>query len=394
MTGNVYSTKQPGTKVGTALLTVQGKRLAGRITSLDEVYEIRPLTNGLHVVIRSDPKKRLPMHPVRRDGGGTPLPPAPPPPPKPVLGPHAPPARFVRVSGRPPAPAPAPVPAATPASAPSPAPAPATVPPPVPAPSAASAPPPAAGQGGPDTPQAPALNACTPPLLPTNAPIPTVRVSVVFEEDALPETTDLELLGNSYVSTTNAAMAISRVAAQVTTASVRTITPFVTNGGLGVLDQIAATDSLTPDPIGKLHRERVLDKADIVVIVSKAAIFCGLSFQHRADPRFAFALVHPACTAAELQVAHEIGHILGADHEEGQASPLESKAFARAFKMLSLGKGTIMYFQTSGVVAEPYYSNPFVCWDSQLLQQTGEVDKAENAKAIGLGASAVANSFP
>ena len=103
------------------------------------------------------------------------------------------------------------------------------------------------------------------------------------------------------------------------------------------------------------------------------------------DRNFGFALVHPDCTNVQLQVSHEIGHLLGGDHELNNARSDRSDSDARAHILEGLNRKTIMYVNSS--FPEPYFSNPDVCWD--LDHPMGVAEVANNARAMSARASVV-----
>lgn len=318
--GSVHSDRAPAMKIGTALFSVREGTVVGRITTEKEVFEIRPLQKGLHVIIRADLWKLPPKHPV------------------------------AALIGRPSSIAPGPPP--------------------------------------------PEQAACTSATSTDEPETPEVKVSVVFEEGAMPAMTDLASIAQGYVSFTDLAMLNSQAVARISPAGgsfVHTIPKFVND--FRTLRVVVAGSSTSPGSIGDLHKWRASDSADVVVIVTNALGSCGYATRAKPDDaKYGFVMVSPDCANVELQVGHEIGHVLGGDHEVGVNISPNTEAYARAYIMAGLGKRTIMV-ETNGQV-EPHYSNPRVCWDAtQPPQATGTVG-TENAKAISERAGIVSNFMP
>jgi hypothetical protein len=336
--GSMHSDLKPKIKIGTALLFVRGANVVGRITTETNVYEIRPLEKGVHVIIQTDLAKLPSMHPpishLMRDR-------------KPLLGANGP----QRQSG---------------ASAPT------------------------TGEEQMPTQGSPS---CTAERPSSEAPVRTVTLSVVFEAGSMPPSTNLQEVAGGYAVFTNASMANSLAAVGVSLANAsapHSIGSFVSDHQ--TLHSVIKGDTTTPDEIGQLHLWRTADRADIVVIITKQLDACGYAAAVKPiNPAFGFVMVHPDCANAQLQVAHEIGHILGGDHENGTGTSPDSKTYARGYIMQSPNKRTIMV--SSNSIAEPHYSNPAVCWNADCSERTGTID-TQNACAIGESATIVSNFTP
>jgi hypothetical protein len=332
--GNVFADKKPTLKIGTAMFSVRAGTLVGRITTDKEIFEIRPLRKNLHVIIRADLNKMPPTHPVA-------------------------------VAEPAPGPGPGPTPPTVPVS---------------PTPSQ-----PAHADTLPTT--------CAPESSIESSLAPEITVSVVFEDGSLPDMTDTDSMGQAYVGFTDTSMQNSRVAARALpagTSYVHTIAPFIKD--YRTLKFIVAGSAASPGSIGQVQQWRVQDKADVVLIVTKALGACGYVLMARPDlADFGFALVNPDCLNIRLQAAHEIGHIMGGDHEPSVNNSLNTETYARAYIMAAISKMTIMV-ESNGSI-EPHYSNPDVCWATTPPEPTG-IPGTENARAISERAAVVSNFMP
>jgi len=67
----------------------------------------------------------------------------------------------------------------------------------------------------------------------------------------------------------------------------------------------------------EIHELRDRYRADVAILVVDDADGCGQATRVQADEDEAFAVVHHACANANFSLVHEIGHLIGASHEQG-----------------------------------------------------------------------------
>jgi hypothetical protein len=67
----------------------------------------------------------------------------------------------------------------------------------------------------------------------------------------------------------------------------------------------------------EIHELRDHYQADIAILIVDDANGCGQATRVGADDDEAFAVVHHACAKANFSLVHEIGHLIGASHENG-----------------------------------------------------------------------------
>lgn len=351
--GSVFSDAKPQQKIGTALLSVREGSVVGRITAGSDVFEIRPLGGGIHVAIKVDEKKKLPMHPpesLEREKAGVSHDPA-------YMGGlplHSARENYHRT---------------------------------------ASVTNLAESRDGAIA-VAEAAMECKEPgrLADDRKAIPTVTVAIAFEQNSRPSPGDFAALGEAYIDFTNAALEYSRVGLNValpaSVDSIREVGNFVQ--GRATLDEIASGSSSSRDEIRRLLEWRERIRADLVVIVTNNFGACGSVRQVKIDqPNRGFALVNPICAIVELQVAHEVGHLLGGDHNPEMGISPRSDPDARGYILQALNRQTIM--AESNITKEPYFSNPEVCWDS--INPMGSLG-ANNARAMSDHAPVVSRFFP
>jgi len=142
------------------------------------------------------------------------------------------------------------------------------------------------------------------------------------------------------------------------------------------------------DPFKDVRRLRNLKRADIVGMIVDDPTGCGLSTRVAPDSEEAYFVVHYACAAITISIAHEIGHILGARHDR-RIDP-SNKPFPYGHGYVNGTKWRdIMSYQEScdGCPRIPFWSNPRVLYKGE---PTGTLTE-DNARVILEQAERVSN---
>lgn len=154
------------------------------------------------------------------------------------------------------------------------------------------------------------------------------------------------------------------------------------------LDQ--TLDDILAGDVGRLwllHRVREIEQADVMVMVvdtEAVSPVCGLAQQILATKETAFAAVERRCLEKHT-LAHEIGHLLGADHNTEHAV-LDPPRFGyghgyRAAPDIAPRWRTVMAQECPDVACERVN-----LWSSPLIhhngQPTGTVDTHDNARVL------------
>jgi hypothetical protein len=111
----------------------------------------------------------------------------------------------------------------------------------------------------------------------------------------------------------------------------------------------------------EVHALRDKYKADVGILIVHDPNGCGLSAEVYARPERAFAVVHHECAANMYSLAHEIGHLIGARHDEALDDSKEPFTYGHGFVS---GKSwrTMMSYKDScdGCPRVPVWSSPTV----------------------------------
>lgn len=153
----------------------------------------------------------------------------------------------------------------------------------------------------------------------------------------------------------------------------------IQNGSDGIADQI--------------NSERLTRGFDVAVLVQNAynSIACGLAYQY-ADPQssfsdYAFTVIARDCFPSYV-LAHELGHIMGANHNEGRVQIDGAYNFSRGFVFTTaqgINLQTIM--GTEAYSRVPFFSSPNLKFENIAIGS----EQANNALAISNIVHNVAN---
>lgn len=124
----------------------------------------------------------------------------------------------------------------------------------------------------------------------------------------------------------------------------------------------------------EIHALRDRHRADVAILIVDDASGCGQATRVGADADEAFAVVHHQCAADNFTLPHEIGHILGATHDQGHVE-------GRSWR-------DIMSYRDrcGGCPRLPVWSNPRILIDGRPAGTAAH----DNARLIAEGAIRVA----
>jgi hypothetical protein len=139
--------------------------------------------------------------------------------------------------------------------------------------------------------------------------------------------------------------------------------------------------------------------ADLAVMIIDKADYCGLASAIMANATNAFALVHFDCATGYYSFAHEIGHLMGARHDE-KGDPSNSPfAHGHGYQHPSSDPAkrfrTVMGYACSGPMScdprIPYWSNPNVTYSGI---PTGTSSTNDNARVLNATSGTIASFRP
>jgi peptidyl-Asp metalloendopeptidase len=115
--------------------------------------------------------------------------------------------------------------------------------------------------------------------------------------------------------------------------------------------------------VKKLRNEK---RADIVGLIIDNPTGCGLSTRIGPDSDEAFFVVHHACAAITLSIAHEIGHILGIRHDRSVDNNETPFAYGHGYVNGSKWRDIMSYNESCGGCPRiSYWSNPRIIYKGE-----------------------------
>jgi hypothetical protein len=141
-------------------------------------------------------------------------------------------------------------------------------------------------------------------------------------------------------------------------------------------------------PFKDVRRLRDENHADVVGLIVDDPSGCGLSTRVAADADEAYFVVHYACAALTISVAHEIGHILGARHDR-QTDPINTPfPYGHGYIDGTKWRDIMSYAEScDGCPRIPFWSSPRVLYKGE---PTGTLTE-DNARVIPEQAERVSN---
>jgi len=157
-------------------------------------------------------------------------------------------------------------------------------------------------------------------------------------------------------------------------------------------------DTILADLAGMsdVNKHRDQSQADLVAMLINQPDFCGLADAIEATPETAYAIVHYSCATGYYSFAHELGHLMGARHNDQIDSTATPFAYGHGFQHQPVsganGWRTIMAYDCpDGCTRLQYFSSPLVKVGDDPMGTTAVND---NARVLNETAAAIAAFRP
>jgi Metallo-peptidase family M12 len=136
-----------------------------------------------------------------------------------------------------------------------------------------------------------------------------------------------------------------------------------------------------------VHALRERHKADVAILIVHDPNGCGLAAQVQAPADRAFAVVHHECAATTYSLGHEIGHLIGARHDEALDDSKEPFPYGHGYVYGKKWRTMMSYKEScDGCPRLPVWSNPNV----KIRGVPAGSKTSNNARVIAEYASRVA----
>ncbi len=154
--------------------------------------------------------------------------------------------------------------------------------------------------------------------------------------------------------------------------------------GTNSFDTILASFVANPDV--KKHRDQ--SGADLQVLIINKPDYCGLADAILATESTAFAIVHYNCATGYYSFAHELGHLMGARHNE-QADPTDQPfPYGHGYQNDSKWRTIMAYDCPQSCNRLQYWSNPDIKYSGEAM---GTATRNNNARVLNETASTMAS---
>src|SRR5262249_10303608 len=133
-----------------------------------------------------------------------------------------------------------------------------------------------------------------------------------------------------------------------------------------------------------VHTLRDTSGADVVALLVERASYCGVGYLMQtpsyAFADYAFGVVLRSCATGNYSFGHELGHIMGSDHDQSHSSGGGSYPYSFGYQAPNRAFRDVMAYDCPGGCPRVlHFSNPDV---NYLGQPTGVKDRADNARSL------------
>jgi hypothetical protein len=202
-------------------------------------------------------------------------------------------------------------------------------------------------------------------------------VLVAATKQAKANIADLDGMAQLAIAESNQGFENSNLPIRLELAGTYVIPDYVESGTFR--DQYARAKTKNDGAMDDLHIVRASTRANIVTVILNSTDECGRGTVN-ASGSSAFTVVGRTCAIGNYTFAHEIGHLLGAAHDE-QTSTNKNYPYGYGYKKPGKWRTIMSYSCSSGgdCPRVNYWSSPKLTYRSEPL---GDAAKHDNARVL------------
>jgi hypothetical protein len=137
-----------------------------------------------------------------------------------------------------------------------------------------------------------------------------------------------------------------------------------------------------------VKQHRIQSGADLQVLIINKKDYCGLADGILADKSTAFAIVHYNCATGYYSFAHELGHLMGARHDEQSDPSSQPFPYGHGYRDHNKWRTIMAYPCPQSCNRLQYWSNPNITFGGEPM---GTALINDNARVLNQTASSIAS---
>lgn len=215
--------------------------------------------------------------------------------------------------------------------------------------------------------------------------VPVIDVLVPYTPAAAAAVADIQALIELAVQETNDSWANSGINAQLRLVGTSQVDYTESDSASTDVSRLREKNDGYLDEV---HALRDQLGADVVMLISEVADYCGMASVIYANADQAFAIADPSCATGYYTFGHELGHLMGARHNPEVDSNSYPFEHGHGYYYEAASWRTVMSYNCpNGCTRLPYWSNPNKFRDGQPM---GTAQTHDNTRVLNQTAAAVA----
>jgi hypothetical protein len=207
----------------------------------------------------------------------------------------------------------------------------------------------------------------------------TLRVLVAYTQDVTRVSGDSAKAIEDAIDAANLSYANSRIPLRLELAGMQAV-PYSETGLSD--DDVAALLNDRDGKIDRLHTLRDNYEADMVVLFVSSLDACGMATDIGSTKDTAFAIARWDCAAGNFTLAHEIGHLLSARHDEFADPTSSPYTFGHGYREPNSKWRTVMAYDCdAGCPRVGYWSSPDITYPGST-DRMGDSLSADNSRVL------------